>query len=766
MRKSSQSLSRSIVVSLSLLTCMVLWQNCGEVALMPKVKQDPTGGAQSPESNPSHLVIPEAPDMELRAVFIVDMSSSTTLMECAESVDMTYNEDSLYTSNPPQYSFKPCDQRFGSDPKMLRLQAMDKWMQEIRSYLQNKGLPESKFKAILIPFAGIPATGASAHDISTVNPTVSGRVLNLNRRSFVGINEIAKTIEDLKILSLSLPDPDNFGITPEMYQDYGINDQMTSLVQAANPHSINLMTTSVPGKKIEDASTIILNELRALQIRKNNGEITDARFEVVFLSDGIPKPRKDHVKKAISMLWDTKQIHRNAGCWQRNNCEFDTLDFTSNGLQCFERCKQQVASLIDTGIMPEHSTGSCPRQCLEVVLDYRSTPSADGNNTTNYPPESLLETVKEYWGDYAANDIIRILLKVRVLESAFDNYPWVSFRFNFFRVQNPDPRLRYWFLDYIPEGNWMLKAREVFMANHRHVDLVSRDVPSLFPGMGPAEAYRLSFLYAMNMNVRVNTLGVLEPDSDADGLTDYEEEQLQGFDPRQARSDNLCLDVIRFRMNACESVGCLVEVDKDGDGLNECEERTLGTNDFDVDTDGDGIIDSHEILFGLSPLVNDSDEDNDGNGDSNLKNFRVGLGPWLDMNSVTPSFLTRLHVRMAGDKAVTLPDGSTALVPLYTLQLKSIPSMGTLGSEKNLSMYSNKARTPDLLRDPQTLDFDLQTGHNKIQFFGRVDNSVNTGDRFWIHYSTDVLFTGSQMLLNIQLSDFESMDWSDPLEIR
>lgn len=759
------------------LAFLFLWQNCGEISLLPKTTQDPIGSTVSPPSNPSHLAVPDVPDMEMRAVFLVDMSSSMSLAECAESIDMVYNEDSQYTTNPPtNYAFQPCDRRVGSDPKLLRLQAMDKWMAEIETFLSSRNLPASRFKAILIPFAGIPATGIGSQDISKVNPRIDpiigdDRIFNLNRRTFSTITEIKKSIEDLKAFSLGVvdPEPPSSGLpAPSEYAAYGITDNTVLLAHSATPHAINLMTTSVPGARIEDATNIILTELRDLQGKKNRGEITDARFEVVFLSDGIPKPRKDHVKKAISKLWEAKQVSRENGCWETRNCSFNQTDFTAGGLNCLASCGVQTAALIDSGTLPEYS-GTCPRQCLEAVLDYRSTPSGElGNNTTNAQPESLLETIKNYWGDYAANDIVRIMLKVRFMESVFDLYPWVNYRLNFFRVENPDPRFRYWFLDYIAEGNWMLKAREVFTANHRHGDIVSRDVPSLFPGMSPAEAYRLSFLYAINLNARVNANGVLEADSDGDGLSDYEEDQIsaQGYDKTKARSDGMCLDVIRFRFGICENVGCMIEVDKDGDGLNECEEKTIGTNDYDVDTDGDGILDSHELLFGLSPVVSDIDQDYDGDGKSNLYNFRLGLGPWLRADTVAANKQIRLSLKVVGDESVTLPGGGQALVPLYTLQVLNIPSIGTEGSEKVIDLFSHRSLTPDHVYSPQILDRDLPLNNNRMQFFGRVDNAVNQGDRFWIYHEITVPFTGAQMLLDVQLQHFKAQKWSDPKELR
>ena len=65
----------------------------------------------------------------------------------------------------------------------------------------------------------------------------------------------------------------------------------------------------------------------------------------------------------------------------------------------------------------------------------------------------------------------------------------------------------------------------------------------------------------------------------------------------------------------CEALmetGCCVTVlDRDGDGLHDCEELFYGTVQRGADTDGDGIPDPVEIRFGLNPGEVDSARDGD-----------------------------------------------------------------------------------------------------------------------------------------------------------
>ena len=102
-------------------------------------------------------------------------------------------------------------------------------------------------------------------------------------------------------------------------------------------------------------------------------------------------------------------------------------------------------------------------------------------------------------------------------------------------------------------------------------------------------------------------------DTDGDGLTDSEEEEL-GTDPENP--------------------------DTDGDGLSDSEEITdYGTDPLDWDTDGDGLGDGEEVLtHGTDPLDTDTDDDGLSDGDEvfgctdplNVDTDGDGLGDAID----------------------------------------------------------------------------------------------------------------------------------------
>ena len=80
--------------------------------------------------------------------------------------------------------------------------------------------------------------------------------------------------------------------------------------------------------------------------------------------------------------------------------------------------------------------------------------------------------------------------------------------------------------------------------------------------------------------------------------------------------------------------------DTDGDGLSDGDEvHVYHTNPCRADSDSDGMPDGWEVAHGLNPLVNDANLDSDGDGWSNIDEYRYGSDPH-DRNSVPSAILT------------------------------------------------------------------------------------------------------------------------------
>ena len=91
------------------------------------------------------------------------------------------------------------------------------------------------------------------------------------------------------------------------------------------------------------------------------------------------------------------------------------------------------------------------------------------------------------------------------------------------------------------------------------------------------------------------------PDTDGDGLSDYNEMYVYLTEPTRADSDG----------NGIADP----DDDRDKDGLSLSREIELGTNPLKPDTDGDGVSDGDEVTAGSDPLKTDSDGDGLNDGD-------------------------------------------------------------------------------------------------------------------------------------------------------
>jgi hypothetical protein len=162
-------------------------------------------------------------------------------------------------------------------------------------------------------------------------------------------------------------------------------------------------------------------------------------------------------------------------------------------------------------------------------------------------------------------------------------------------------------------------------------DVPPKTVSLSVHGFCPTSLYNLSGTFAFNASTIIDGETVI-PDYDRDGLPDrYETSETVKFNYdlswrlRDTDGDGYD-DLWIYRNNVNRSLvstlqACLNPLqDSDLDGINNCSERILRTDESIPDFDGDDIPDGLEFRFGLNPSdSSDADTDPDDDGLTNLQ---------------------------------------------------------------------------------------------------------------------------------------------------
>jgi len=184
----------------------------------------------------------------------------------------------------------------------------------------------------------------------------------------------------------------------------------------------------------------------------------------------------------------------------------------------------------------------------------------------------------------------------------------------------------------------------------------------------------LKRVIAFNRNV-ISRSGEMLVDSDGDGVPDRDEIAM-GLDPTNPDTDGDGLsDGVELRMGLNPKVpnvitGCSPFVDTDGDRLNDCEERVLGTEPCMGDTDGDGVNDLVEFLSSTNPLVPENLTDTDRDGFINMDELLSHTDP---LSADAAYHAERGYVYSITDAPAT-PDGR----PCYNIRAENISLADTL----------------------------------------------------------------------------------------
>ncbi|MCC2678454.1 MAG: mtsB [Pseudobdellovibrio sp.] len=206
--------------------------------------------------------------------------------------------------------------------------------------------------------------------------------------------------------------------------------------------------------------------------------------------------------------------------------------------------------------------------------------------------------------------------------------------------------------------------------------------------------FKTTHVFLLNSNFKVDNNGVGHLDSDGDGLPDTAE-TTYAFDPNNARSNGVCIDVLMTEpgfKTRCETLYasrlCGEKLDSDGDSLNECEELTIGTDPFDFDTDGDGVPDSLEVLYQLNPLYDDNKGDSNGDSLTNVMNLGMGLNPSTLPAQVSKTDLINIVLNYTGQELSYSELFGNVRTDIFTINLTNFPlRQSNLKPEQATALY-------------------------------------------------------------------------------
>lgn len=732
-------LFRSLALALAFAPTFVLFQNCSDISI--ESFQDSSVGLVDVQ-NETSLWIPPSPVTQFRAVFVLDVSNSMMFGPCRDSVDVLI----------PQVEAHPrCTSESGADPQGKRFRMLLAWVSQVRALLETAPDPRPTVKFSLIPFAGKTTKNSFGHmiDISDSKSVLrkmlaAQGILTSNQLSyqFMSLDDFEKTVQTTwAFVQLFYHFPLPVEISPSVVRAVEQNIQLAQSGAVGGRGEIST-GTSIPFPALEFSNRVISDELSRLQLTAPK----KSRFEVVYLSDGVPKPHSDHIEEVIKLLWSTKKSACNteytsgyACCDQypgiSDGCGWETV---KNGSSCLQRCKPYLASYVDTGsvnipasetvrcIAYNAGSGSCdiysngsagPFQddsmkcgpCFDLLKQYNYGP---GSSTSYHQiaNDFFKRNIQTGWGDWLLNRPSQIFNQIYTTTNLFrKQYPGTRWRLNFIRIDSDKAEDKIQVGELKPEINWFEKAKEIYPRKHRHLVWSQAEPPfSLFSEMEDLNTYRLSKVIAYPRHARSSAEG-WSLDSDADGVSDlYEVTDRARTLPR---SNGTCLDLLVSKYGGCVTQGCEPSLDLDKDGLNQCEERTIGSDEEIADTDDDGILDVLEVVFGFIPTLDDNQVYLSADGLSNYEHFRRGYSGQVDLSKIPDQMKLKVSSDYLGFRSIQSAFGQTVLAPTYKIQISHIPQIPLQdgGQLRVLLAVENQKDPTDklwLFKDYRIIDLD------------------------------------------------------------
>ncbi len=729
-------MAKIIVVFYTAVIAVLTFQNCGQISVTPREIASTEPTPLNVESV-SYLKIDNSLLDIFRAVFVLDMSDSMFSGPCPDSIDV---------SIPDVIASPNCLGPTGVDPQGNRFEIMLDWLDDLQKKITAAALTNQQVKIMVLPFSGPDNYLVYRWSPGFVNQMSSPLGMPVTK-GFVSVEVARNYLYFLWAIEAKYHSNVISSRIPLAIR----NAVAASSIAGAGNFSAST-GTSIVAPTIESMNQELNIELLAL---KNLNALGKSHFELAFFSDGVPKPHALHVMAAAKYIWARKKsvCDGNELFPANQNCEngYNSQDgiVTVDARACITRCEDYLANYADTGAvnLPGSETPTCVShysipymcsgfsdganfserwsskikcgQCFKLLsqFDYSKESPYYGFNRDNFQ-----DKLTRIWGNWTENRHSNIIGKLKTTVNIFKiQYPGALFKMSFNRVDSSVPAYQTQAGEMVKELNWMVRAEDYFAKKHRFFTVKNSTKPyELFQELQNGQSYKLGMLYVYNRNMRSDGNGNFLADTDGDGVPDIKEMAGELTTPR---SDGICLDSIKKIYGQCLSVGCDPKIDHDGDGLNQCEEATVGTDDFDADTDGDGILDGSELLFALNPSQDDQILYSNTDGFSNFEHFVKGFSALVNLGKIESNRMINISSDLVDYKVFKDARGLDVEVPGYNIKVKNLPI--------------NEGKP------------------NEIVVVARVDNFANPNDKRWM--SKTYILTDSKAVLEIKLEDLTNL---------
>ncbi len=288
--------------------------------------------------------------------------------------------------------------------------------------------------------------------------------------------------------------------------------------------------------------------------------------------------------------------------------------------------------------------------------------------------------------------------------------------------------------------------------------LESDALPMSLHMSGASLSYRIEDFYVVNLNAFVSATGDLVADSDGDGLSDDQERQL-GTNPTEYQTGGgICNDTIQS-FYGCRAFGCDKDWDEDGDGLNECEEKSFDSDVKNGDSDGDNILDIFEVTRRLNPRMSEAGRFTSGTTYSDRQMFFRGVSNRWFLEK-TPAHSQVLITRRELDPIKKMgSNGRQYLSRKYQIRLDHLPIVKTLAAHGARSLKRNKTDSEFIGSAVSLVPNDHAADENQIVFLTKIVAEENPEMVFWFMSRKTVKFSsGDIVTMDIDLTNFVQLD--------